>query len=179
MRRITLWFMSTVTLLVLLFSYHTSTESVSASEQVATPKTASSPSTAAASPSPADIPSATSSTPSASSSSTTAATPKASSTAASTGTLKDGTYTGTSVETKWGPVQVKIVVSGGKITSSDAVVYPTENNKDIEINQVAVPALNDEAVAAQSASIDAVSGASYTSYGYITSLQSALDQAAA
>jgi uncharacterized protein with FMN-binding domain len=186
MRRITLWFMSTVTALVLLFSYHTSTNSEAAGKTtVLTPKATTTAPTAQSSPSPSTIPDSVTtpeggsnsneSTPSASTPSSSA--PATTSTAS--GTLKDGTYTGTSADTRWGPVQVQIVVSGGKITSNDAVVYPTENGRDVEINNVAIPALNQEAVTAQSAAIDMISGATYTSDGYITSLQSALDQAAA
>ena len=74
-------------------------------------------------------------------------------------------------------MQVQIVVKDGKIVSADAVQYPSENPKDQQINAYAVPQLNAEVVAAQSGSIDAVSGATVTSDGYITSLQSAIDQA--
>ena len=74
-------------------------------------------------------------------------------------------------------VTLQITVANGKVTKSEAIVYPTENGRDVEINSVAVPTLNDEAVTAQSASIDMVSGATYTSNGYIESLQSAHDQA--
>ncbi|MDQ6874155.1 MAG: FMN-binding protein [Actinomycetota bacterium] len=89
------------------------------------------------------------------------------------------TVTGDSVGTRWGPVQVKITVNGGKITSAQAVVFPQGNSRDQEINSYAVPTLNQEAVAAGSANIDMVSGATYTSQGYIASLQSALDTARA
>jgi uncharacterized protein with FMN-binding domain len=68
-------------------------------------------------------------------------------------------------------------VKNGKIVKSDAVVFPQNNGRDIEINSYAVPALNQEAVQAGSAQIDAVSGATVTSDGYIQSLQSAVDQA--
>ena len=74
-------------------------------------------------------------------------------------------------------MQVQITVTDGKITAAEAVVYPTENHRDVEINSYAVPALNDEAVQAQSASIDMVSGATVTSEGYLSSLQSAIDKA--
>lgn len=99
--------------------------------------------------------------------------------AGASGTLKDGTYTGSSATTRWGPVQVRITVSGGKMTTAQAVQYPRENAKDVQINARAVPTYNSEAVAAQSAQIDAVSGATVTWQGYTTSLQSALDQARA
>jgi uncharacterized protein with FMN-binding domain len=74
-------------------------------------------------------------------------------------------------------VQVQITVTNGKITKATAVVYPTENGRDQEINAYAVPTLQQETLSAQSAQIDMVSGATYTSDGYIQSLQSALDQA--
>jgi uncharacterized protein with FMN-binding domain len=79
--------------------------------------------------------------------------------------------------TRWGPVQVRITVQGGKITDSQAVVYPDNNGRDVEINSYALPVLDQEAVQAQSANIDMVSGATVTSGGYLQSLQSAIDQA--
>jgi uncharacterized protein with FMN-binding domain len=87
------------------------------------------------------------------------------------------TVTGSAVNTRWGPVQVQIQVSGSKLISAQAVVYPQENGRDLEINRYAVPALNRAAVAAQGADIDTISGATYTSIGYRQSLQSALDAA--
>jgi uncharacterized protein with FMN-binding domain len=74
-------------------------------------------------------------------------------------------------------VQVQIKVRSGRIVSSDAIVYPTRERRDEEINRRAVPQLNDETLQAQSAQIDTVSGATYTSDGYRESLQSALDAA--
>lgn len=74
-------------------------------------------------------------------------------------------------------MQVEITVSGGKITAATAVDYPNSNGHDAMINSRAVPVLQDETVQAQGANIDSVSGATFTSQGYITSLQSALDQA--
>jgi len=73
---------------------------------------------------------------------------------------------------------VKITVTAKKITAVDVVEYPTGNGRDQEINSRAVPTLVQETLTAQSAGIDMVSGATYTSNGYLTSLQSALDQAA-
>jgi uncharacterized protein with FMN-binding domain len=72
---------------------------------------------------------------------------------------------------------VQITVSGGKITSAQVVQVPQESGHDIRINSQAVPILNQEAVQAQSAHIDSVSGATYTSDGYTRSLQSAIDAA--
>ncbi|WP_312350200.1 FMN-binding protein [Actinomyces sp.] len=91
--------------------------------------------------------------------------------------LNSGTFTGQEAETPYGPVQVQVVISDGTISSADAVVYPDGGGRDQQINSYAIPILNSETVAAQSDQIDMVSGATYTSNGYLTSLQSALDQA--
>ena len=85
--------------------------------------------------------------------------------------------TGDVADTRWGPVEVRITVTNGQLTDVNAVEYPSENPRDQEINSYAIPALNHEALAAGSAQIDMISGATYTSQGYITSLQSALDKA--
>lgn len=87
------------------------------------------------------------------------------------------TVTGDAVQTQWGPVQVQITVGGGKLTDVTAVQYPNGNGRDQQINEYALPVLAQEALAAQSADIDLVSGATVTSDGYLRSLQSALDQA--
>ncbi|MFG2957041.1 FMN-binding protein [Streptomyces sp. NPDC048291] len=86
------------------------------------------------------------------------------------------TVTGQVAQTQYGPVQVRITVSGGKITQAEAVQAPKGGTSD-QKTALSVPQLNKEAVAAQSANIDSVSGATYTSTGYKQSLQSALDQA--
>ena len=80
-------------------------------------------------------------------------------------------------QTQWGPVQVQLSVAGGRITKVTLLQYPNGNPKDQEINAQALPILIQETLKAQSAKIDMVSGATYTSDGYVTSLQSALDQA--
>ncbi|MBK3576942.1 FMN-binding protein [Streptomyces sp. MBT65] len=87
------------------------------------------------------------------------------------------TVTGETAQTRWGPVQVRITVKDGKITDVTAVQSPSDNPRDQEINSYALPQLRSEVLAAQSASIDTVSGATYTSDGYRQSLQSALDSA--
>ncbi|AZQ33526.1 FMN-binding protein [Streptomyces cyaneochromogenes] len=92
------------------------------------------------------------------------------------GGAQAGTLTGSVVQTQYGPVQVRITVSGGKITKAEAVKAPS-GGQSTNITANAVPKLNQAAVAAGSADIDAVSGATYTSAGYKESLQSALDQA--
>ncbi|MFD7436987.1 FMN-binding protein [Streptomyces sp. NPDC059861] len=86
------------------------------------------------------------------------------------------TVTGAVAQTQYGPVQVRITVSGGKITQAEAVQAPS-GGQSTQVTADAVPELNQAAVAAGSADIDAVSGATYTSGGYRQSLQSALDQA--
>ncbi|BET51222.1 FMN-binding protein [Kitasatospora aureofaciens] len=89
-----------------------------------------------------------------------------------------GTVTGDAARTQYGPVQVRVTVSGGKITRAEAVQAPKGGQSD-QVTADAVPKLNQAAVAAGNADIDAVSGATYTSAGYTQSLQSALDKAAA
>ncbi|MFI7414485.1 FMN-binding protein [Streptomyces sp. NPDC049627] len=91
------------------------------------------------------------------------------------GAAQAGTVTGKAVQTQYGPVQVRITVSGGRITKAEAVQAPKGGRSD-QITADAVPKLGQAAVAAGSADIDAVSGATYTSAGYKESLQSALDQ---
>ncbi|MFG2950704.1 FMN-binding protein [Streptomyces adustus] len=95
----------------------------------------------------------------------------------SSGSSGTRTVTGETVQTRWGPVQVRITLEDGRLTEVTAVTYPQENPRDQEINSYAVPQLRREALAAQSADIDTVSGATYTSDGYRRSLQSALDSA--
>ena len=92
--------------------------------------------------------------------------------------LKDGSYTGQSVQTRYGTIQVAITVSGGKITDVTTPQLQAYDGRSKYINNQAVPILKKEVLAAQSAKVDMVSGATYTSDGYLTSLQSALDQAA-
>lgn len=84
---------------------------------------------------------------------------------------------GAAVDTQFGPVQVQITVKGGRIVAATAINYPQSGGRDQEINSYAIPVLQKETVAAQSVKIDTVSGATYTSQGYLASLQSALDAA--
>ncbi|GGV35433.1 FMN-binding protein [Kitasatospora herbaricolor] len=85
--------------------------------------------------------------------------------------------TGDAANTRYGAVQVKVTLDGSRISKIDVIRYPNRDRRDQEINGFALPQLNQEAITAQSAHIDAVSGATYTSDGYTRSLQSALDQA--
>jgi Uncharacterized protein conserved in bacteria len=149
MRKIVIAIASTVSALVLLFSYHTSTNSTAAKDTTTD---------------------------------TNGGTGNSGSTTPNSGTSgsessTDGTYTGDATSTRYGNVQVQITVSGGQITAAEAIDYPNNDRHDQQINAYAIPILNSEVVDAQSANIDAVSGATVTSDGYITSLQSAIDAA--
>jgi hypothetical protein len=97
--------------------------------------------------------------------------------AGGTGTAGATTVTGAAASTIYGPVQVQIMVKGGKVTAAKAVEYPQDTPRDSQINAFAIPVLDRETVSVGSATIDMVSGATYTSQGYRTSLQNALDQA--
>lgn len=151
MSRIVYALLATLTGLVLLFGYRTSTEVVTptALEPVS---------------------------PGAEVSGSTGSTSSGGGAATSSG-LRDGTYQGTTVSTRWGPVQVQITVAGGQITDSQVLQRPTGNSTDERINGYAIPMLNGEVLDTQSAQIDMVSGATVTSGGYLDSLQNALDQA--
>jgi uncharacterized protein with FMN-binding domain len=161
MTRIAVIFAATVSVIVLLFSYRTSTNPSALG--VAGPTTrlpagsaVPNPSTTPSSPSP---------------------TAPSGSPPASNGAGASGTYDGGAADTRYGPVQVRITLSGGRITNVQTVQVPNESRRDVEINDAAVPELVQETLQAQSAQIDTVSGATYTSEGYIQSLQSAIDAA--
>jgi uncharacterized protein with FMN-binding domain len=87
------------------------------------------------------------------------------------------TIDGAVVQTQFGPVQVRVTINGGKLTEIVPLQLPSDRSRDQEIASYSVPILRSEALKAQSAQIDMVSGATYTSQGYIQSLQAALDQA--
>jgi uncharacterized protein with FMN-binding domain len=91
--------------------------------------------------------------------------------------LKDGTATGSVVTTRFGPVQVQVTISGGAITDVTALQMPSRDGHSQQIAELAEPILRQEALQAQSARIDLLSGATYTSEAYAESLQSALDRA--
>ena len=102
---------------------------------------------------------------------TASATPKASTSAAAA----TRTVTGTVANTTYGPMQVQVTLAGTKITKVTVLQQTDDGAESDQIDANAIPQLTSETLAAQSANIDAVSGASYTSSGYIQSLQSALD----
>jgi uncharacterized protein with FMN-binding domain len=166
MKRISFWALSTLSVLVLLFSYHTSTEGPAAT---ATPPAAYSGTLAGTT---TDTTSGTTSGSTASSGSG-----STSSGSSSTSSSATATYTGDTAQTQWGPVQVQLTVADGTITAVDVLQYPNGNGKDEEINSYALPQLVQSTLDEQSADIDMVSGATVTSVGYEQSLQSAIDQA--
>jgi len=104
-----------------------------------------------------------------------AASPKA--TASSGGTTATRTVTGAVETTMYGPMQVKVTLEGKKITNVAVVQETNDGQESQSIDAFSIPKLTAETLAAQSARIDTVSGATTTSTGYIGSLQSALDQA--
>jgi uncharacterized protein with FMN-binding domain len=156
MKRITFWFLSTLSVVVLLFGYDGST---SATTSTTSP--------------PAAISSTTPGTTTGSSSGSSSGTSSGSSGSGSATTE----VTGSVASTRWGPVQVQLTISSGTITGVTVLQQPSGNPKDTEINDQALPILTQETTAAQSAHIDMVSGATVTSTGYLESLQSALDKA--
>ena len=184
MRRISLWLLSTISTLVLLFSYHTSTSAKASTSIVASAESgvSSTGSTATSAGDGSGSSTASGASSGSAETSTSAGTSGEGSTsssgtasaAASTGAQ---TYDGSVVSTRYGNVQVQITVEGGQVTKSIVLQVPWSNGKDQQINSRAVPTLNAETVQAQSADINMVSGATYTSKGYIESLQAALDQA--
>lgn len=90
---------------------------------------------------------------------------------------KDGTYTGSAIQTRFGTVQVQATISGGRITAVQALQLPNGDPRSSMISQGAEPYLKQEVLSKQTAKVDVVSGATYTSGGYTASLQSALDKA--
>jgi uncharacterized protein with FMN-binding domain len=158
--RIVLWFLSTVTVVVLLFGYQTSTSGPTALGTQKAISAGSGQGSASGGAAPASGAPAT-----------------GSAGAAPPGTGTTQTVTGQVADTRWGPVQVQLTVAGHRITDVAVVRYPNGNRRDQEINSQALPILVQETIAAQNANIDMVGGATVTSDGYLRSLQSALDKA--
>lgn len=184
MKKIVYAILATLSGLVLIFSYRTSLDVVTPTatdpaSSTTTGSTAGSGSSTSGSGASGTASSGTTSS-SAASGSTSSGSTSSSGTApaaSSSSGLTDGTYTGASTNTRYGPVQVQVTVTSGQIADVQVIDYPSSNGRDKQINQSAIPRLVSETVQAQSAHIDMVSGATYTSHGYITSLQSAIDQA--
>jgi uncharacterized protein with FMN-binding domain len=93
--------------------------------------------------------------------------------------LKSGSFTGQTYTNPYGNVQVQVVISGGKITSVKTIQYPNGHQQSVFINSQALPLLEQEVLKAQSAQINIIGGATFTSQGYAQSVQSALDAARA
>lgn len=93
------------------------------------------------------------------------------------GSSASGTFVGDTTQTQYGPVQVQITVANGKITDVTALQLTDQGGRSVQISAQAAPILRREALQAQSAQIQSVSGATFTSEGYTTSLQSAIDKA--
>lgn len=95
----------------------------------------------------------------------------------STGRYMDGEFIGKSSDGQWGPVQVKVVIRNGNIADVICIVFPIHRRRSAEISEWAIPMLYEEAIKAQSAEIDIISQASFTSEEYQASLASALMRA--
>ena len=89
----------------------------------------------------------------------------------------DGTYTGASVSTRYGNVQVAVTVAGGQITDVTPLLLTNAGARSVQISNRAAPIVHDEVIASQSAKVSNVGGATYTTQAYLASAQSALDQA--
>ncbi len=166
MKRISLWALSTLSAVVLLFGYHTSTSGMMATTAAGTGNAGSYS---------ASAPQTTSGSSGGSGGGDGTDPTSGSSTSGSGSTTR--TVTGQVAQTTWGPVQVQLEVTGSKVSNVTVLQYPSGNGKDQEINSYALPILTQETISAQGANIDMVSGATITSGGYLQSLQSALDQA--
>jgi uncharacterized protein with FMN-binding domain len=90
----------------------------------------------------------------------------------------DGVYTGPAADAYYGLVQLQAVIENGRLSAIKILQYPSDRRTSVYINRQALPLLRDEAVAAQSAKVDIVSGATLTSRAFIRSLGGALKQAA-
>lgn len=163
MKRIVLGLLSTISVVTLLFGYHTSTSG----GMTSTPVT---PFTASAQPSSAG-------TTQGNGASGAGGNNHRSTAAASKPKAAAKTVTGPTVNTRWGPVQVQLKVASGSITNVSVLQYPTGNSTDEQINGYALPILVRDTLLAQGHGVHMVSGATVTSTGYLESLQGALDQA--
>ena len=162
MKRNVLWLLSTITVVVLLFGYHTSTSGALSAGSGTVVSSPTQPGRASAASGQGGAGSGGSGS--------------GNGTGGSTATTPT-TVTGGIAQTQWGPVQVQLTLKRSTITDVTMLQYPSGNPQDDQINSYALPILIQDTLDAQSAQIDMVSGATYTSTGYIQSLQSALDHA--
>jgi uncharacterized protein with FMN-binding domain len=167
-RRISFWVLSTISATVLLFGFDASQRGVG---------TGTTPAVLSGSSSGTSGKAGTDTSRSGSSSTNDPNGTTGSSSRATSPPTATSTVTGQVAQTQWGPVQVRLTIAGGSITKVTILQYPNGNPRDVELANYSLPVLIRETIANQSAHIDMVSGATYTSAGYIQSLQSALDQA--
>jgi uncharacterized protein with FMN-binding domain len=193
MRRFATVFVATVAGLVVLLSFKTTPakapraaaiSSATPGETTAPPDSSAATSSAAASSAAASSAAATSAAASSAASSPAATPSSAAATASSASSATTKTVTGSAVRVgeggrSFGVVQVRLTLTNGKVTAATTVQDPEDDPHSAQISQFAVPILNQEVLSAQSASIDAVSGATYTSGAYAQSVQAALDAAKA
>lgn len=99
------------------------------------------------------------------------------STNSTTGSYTDGTYTGSVADAYYGNVQIRATISGGKLTGVTFLQYPHTHATSVYINRQAMPYLQQEAIKSQSANVNIISGATYTSQAFIESLGTALSHA--
>ncbi|MGN6686435.1 MAG: FMN-binding protein [Actinomycetales bacterium] len=161
MKRAILALVGTAAGLYALLGFKTEPLPTTSSISASTPSSSTPTPSSSTSPPSSSTPTPSSSTPTPSSSSSKAATT---------------TVTGNAIDTRYGPVQVQLTMTAGRITAVRVLQYPAHDGRDIQINNYALPVLIQETTQAQSANIDMVSGATFTSDGYIQSLQSALDK---
>ena len=169
MKRIVLWVLSTLSAVVVLFGYHTSTSSVMATGSEGAFSTSLQGQTTAGSGSSTTTSGAAPPTDSSSGS------PSASSDQSTSGSAT--TVTGDAAQTRYGAVQVQLEVTGSTITNVSILQYPDQDGRDLQISNFSLPQLIQDTLDSQGDSVSMVSGATYTSEGYLQSLQSALDQA--
>ena len=168
-KRIVLWVLSTLSTVVVLFGYHTSTSSTLATNSTGTTFSGSlqGQSTSGGSGTTSGTGGTTSS----------GSAPPNDSSGSSGSDSSSTSVTGQTAHTQWGPVQVQLDVSGSTITNVTILQYPNGNGTDIQIANYALPQLIQDTLDSQGHNVSMVSGATYTSQGYLQSLQSALDQA--
>ena len=168
-KRIVLWVLSTLSTVVVLFGYHTSTSSTLATNSTGTTFSGSlqGQSTSGGSGTTSGTGGTTSSG---------SAPPNDSSGSSGPGSSSTS-VTGQTAHTQWGPVQVQLEVSKSTITHVTILQYPNGNGTDVQIANYALPQLIQDTLDSQGHDVSMVSGATYTSQGYLQSLQSALDQA--
>lgn len=130
---------------------------------------------------PAGQPVAVGSPPSSSDSTSSSGDTSSSSSSSSTTTngsgLKDGSYDGQDFPNEFGDVQVRVIIKSGRISDVQGLQMPSDRERSALISQEAGPMLHDEVIQAQSAQIDTIGGATFTSESYAQSVQSALDKA--